>query len=1005
MSSACSFRWHLCSVLVLVLIFPGFTQTIAPRFETLDVENGLSQNSVYRIFQDRTGFMWFGTADGLNRYDGTSIRAFKYTAPSITLANSNTIRGYLLEDQPGHMWYANETGIYFYNPITEKIGQAFDFLTNQEAGFLYYNALALDDQSNFWLLDPGHGIARFSTQTRSIETLKFPESIKPGEFAVLPKSGKRHVYLEIPNRSGVLRFDRVTQAYDWIFADQMNVNVVAESSHLFVRKEGSLYYYDSTHHRLQDLPIQITSPVSDAIQDGYGRFWISTLGDGLHLYDPHQDKTWAYRNDRTRSNTLPSNFVTDLFIDADQNLWIGMDGGGVSRMDLKLPRFNIFSLSDGDPVLNDYFIRCFYEDERGRIWFGTLQDGFFIFDPRQSAIKKYSRENGLPGNSVGSIFRDRKGQVWIGYNEGISRFDEATGKFYPVPMEHAQYFNRPDNYVTQIMELASGELLLSCYYGIYKIEQDEPGQYLGTNWKEFTSRAVGIIQTPDGHYWAASQVQGLYHVLPDEPRILDARVLFSRINIKSLHQDEQNPQLLWICSGAGLIRFDTQTGDYKLYDEQAGIPGSFVYGLLEDADHNFWLSTNSGLCFFDRKSETFQRFTVEDGLQSNEFNSGAFYKGPSGTLYFGGIKGFNWFSSGAERPMRTPPRSRVTSVQVNDVVVSHDSTFYFTRSLARPHHQNDYVFEFAVFDYTHPEANKVQYMLTGWDKDWITTNQKIARYSNLAPGSYHFKVRASTGNSAWGPEDQVSILIRAPFWQTAWFYGLVGLIGLGMLVAGTRYMAHRKIEKKVRELEMQRAVWDERERISKDIHDDLGTGLSKISILSELAKQSKSADDFTQRQLEKISDSSHELIDNLGELIWSHNPANDSLTKLFWYIREHLSPVFDGTTTVLQLSLPALTTDRMVPAAWRRNVFLAVKESLHNVLKHAQASRVELNFNVHDEHLHISISDNGRGFELTRMTPGNGLSNIRKRMADCGGSVSIESQPGAGTHVHLIVPL
>lgn len=1003
MRSACSFRWHLSSVLVLILILPGFSQTIAPRFETLDVENGLSQNSVYRIFQDRIGFIWFGTADGLNRYDGNTIRVFKYTAPSIAFANSNTVRGLLLEDQQGRIWYANETGIYFYNPVTEKIEQAYDFLTKQGSGFVYYSALALDEQGDFWLLDPGRGVIRFSIYTKLVETFKYPSSIRPGEYALDPQSGKRYFYLQVPNRNGVLRFDKNAHTYDWIFEDLPNVNVVAESTQLFVSKNESLFFYDSTNHRLEPIPIQTISTISYAQQDAFGRYWVATRGDGLHVID--RGKPWVFRNDRSKLKTLPSNFVTRLFIDADQNLWIGMDGGGVSRLDLRPPRFNIFSLSDGDPVMKDYFIRCFYEDDHGRIWFGTLQDGFFIFDPQNKRIKKYSSENGLPGNSVGSIFRDRKGQVWIGYNQGISRFDEATGKFYPVPMEHAQYFNRDDNYVTQIIELPSGELLLSCYYGIYKIEQDKEGRYRCTNWKEFTSRAVGIIQTPDGHYWVASQVQGLYHVYPEEPRTLDTRVFFSRINLKSIHQDEQNPQLLWLSSGAGLIRFDTQTGSYKLYDEQAGIPGSFVYGLLEAADHNFWLSTNSGLCFFDRKNETFQHFTVADGLQSNEFNSGAFYKGPSGTLYFGGIKGFNWFSTGAERPTRTPPRSRVTSVQVNEVVVSHDSTFYFTRSLARPHHQNDYVFEFAVFNYTHPEANKVQYMLTGWDQNWITTDQKVARYSNLSPGSYHFKVRASTGNSAWGPEDQVSILIRSPFWRTAWFYGICSLIVLGMLGAGTRFIAHRKVEKKIRELEMQRAVWEERERISKDIHDDLGTGLSKISILSELAKQSKSADDFTQRQLEKISDSSHELIDNLGELIWSHNPANDSLMKLFWYIREHLSPVFDGTTTVLQLSLPDLTTDRSVPAAWRRNVFLAVKESLHNVLKHAQASRVELDFKVHDQHLHIYITDNGGGFDPSRTTPGNGLINIRKRMADCGGSVSIESQLGAGTQIHLIVPL
>lgn len=998
-----------CLILSLFLgSFLSVAQPIVPQFETLDVENGLSQNSVYRIYQDKKGFMWFGTADGLNRYDGENIRVFKSVNPELATANSNFIRGWLCEDKQGRIWFANETGIYFFNPIKEQIEQAYDFLNETQSGFVYYNLLLLDRNENLWLTNPEKGVVRFSIHSKQFKVLDYPNTINENEFGAFPQPGASHIYLHFSTKPGVLRFNVYTEEYDWVFQEYSSVIVRSENKKLIISQDKKLFYYDSVHNELRNIPINSKSWISEALVDSLGRYWISTMGDGLQTYSTEQQRSIDYRHDLSRLKSLPSDITTCLFIDADQNLWIGMDGGGVSRLDLKPPRFNIFPLSQGDyPILKDYFIRCFYEDERGRIWFGTHLNGFVIFNPNDGSLKKYSQDNGsLPGNSVGSIFRDRDGRIWIGHDHGISLFDESRNQFKHVPIKLANTSYPINNQVTQIIQLRSGELMMTTFFGIYIIRPDGKGFYEGFNWKNFTSRTTGALQTTDGHVWVSSQVEGLFHVRPEDSLVIHGQKFFNRINIRSIHQDEQERDVLWLCTGAGLIQFNTRTTKYTRYNEEDGIPGGFVYGLIEDEQNNFWISTNSGLCYFDRKAGTFQTFTVKDGLQSNEFNRGAFYKGPSGSIYFGGIKGFNWFRSGAEKATSKPPKSGVISTLVNDVAVTNDSTFFFTRSLSLPHNRNDLLFEFAVFDYTRPEANKIQYMLEGWDKQWITTYQKSTRYSNLPHGNYIFRVRASNSASDWGDEDQVWVLIRAPFWNTNWFYTVVSLTLFGVIVGITRMIAQRKYEKKLQEIHKQRAVFEERERISKDIHDDLGTGLSKISILSELARQSKGVDAFTQRQLDKISISSHELIDNLSELIWSHNPANDSLRKLLWYIREHLSPIFDETDTTLTISLPDMKEDIDVPAEWRRNIYLVTKESLHNILKHAKASQASLTYSIVNSHLNIVIYDNGKGFDLNaKSSSGNGLANIHKRIADCGGTVYFESTPGHGTTIHIKVPI
>lgn len=1002
-------RWLICLTFFSLHQYGIAQQHLQPRFETLDVENGLSQNSVYRIYQDKRGFMWFGTADGLNRYDGTNIRVFKSKSKAIAKANSNYIRGWICEDDLGRLWYANETGIYFYNPVKEEIEQAYDFVNEQIKGLVYYSVLTLDNDNNLWLTNPGKGVVRYSIHSKTLEVIKFPDDIKQNEFAITPLPTNRYIFLQIPTKPGILRFDLRLKQYDWLFKEYENVFVRSDSRELFLIQDKKLFHYDSLTREVRDVPLNLSSPISDVFLDSAGRYWISTFGDGIHVYHPKERKSYVYHHETATSKSLSSEITTCLFKDSKDNLWIGTDGGGVSRIDLKPPRFNIFPILPSEhPELNDYFVRCFYEDPQGRIWFGTSLEGLVIYNPIEGTLKKYSHRTGdkksLPDNSVGSILRDSSGNIWVGHNKGISLFDEKKNQFLHVPiMPHPNVMTNNIR-VTEIKELIGGKLLVSSSFGIYIIQKDKEGFYYGYTWKDFTSNTSGVLQSKNGIIWVASQVQGLYGVRPTDSLIWAGQNFFDRINIRSIHQDEREPEIIWLCSGAGLIRFDTHSKEYKFFSEEHGIPGSLVYGMVEDENQNFWLSTNSGLCFFDRKKETFQNFTVKDGLQSNEFNTGAFYKGPSGTIYFGGIKGFNWFKTGVERFNQKPPRAVVVSTMVNDQRIVNDSSFYFTRSLTLPYNRNDLSFEFAVLDFARPEANKVQYQLEGWDKQWITTYLKSVRYSNLPHGKYILRVRASAGD-VWGREDQIVISIKAPFWDTTWFYGGLSLFILLFVVGITRMIANRKFERKFREIEKQRAISEERERISKDIHDDLGTGLSKISILSELAKQTH-GEEFTTRQLEKISQVSHELIDNLGELIWSHTPTNDSLQKLFWYIREHLSPAFDGTDIKFKIVFPELIEDRDIPAEWRRNIFLVTKEALHNVLKHSQASIVSLKFSIQDKKLMMVVTDNGRGFDVKlKASTGYGLANIRKRVEDCGGTLQITSTIGEGTTLRIEVPL
>jgi signal transduction histidine kinase/ligand-binding sensor domain-containing protein len=998
------------SVLLLILTLPGFGQLITPRFETLDVEKGLSQNSVYRIYQDKRGFVWFGTSDGLNRYDGERMRAFKWRKEPLIMANTNVIRGYLCEDIRGRIWYANETGIYYFDPIHERTHQERNFLSDKNDGFIHYRGVMLDQQEVFWIAGP-QGLVGYSLASGKTISVNVPVEVKGNQYITFIEPAGRYIYLSVTDHPGILCFDVQHHTFEWLFTEYDNLIVRKDRQGIFLIQQNKLYRYDSATQIINTFPITTANPIRHVLQDPFGRIWLATFGDGLLVYQPDGRRVQQFRHDLSKPQSLPFDVLTSLFIDDTNNLWIGTDGGGVARLDLKPPRFNLFPLSaELFPEISDYFIRCLYEDNRGRIWFGTLQNGLLCYDPNTVTLRKWSHEPGnpfsLPNNSVSALLIDRDGNWLIGHDGGVSLFDEQTNRFKTISLELHPGVRDVNNPVFQLLQLSSGDIMMASFYGTYLIRKDSKGFYHGSNWKGFSSNVTGLAQTPDGHIWIATQFQGLYHVRPEDPLVNSAKIFLGRINLRSIHQDEQHPEILWLCSGTGLIRFDTRTHAYRVYNEAHGISGDLVYGALEDPQHNFWLSTNSGLYYFDQEKESFQNFTVRDGLQSNEFNTGAFHKGASGTLYFGGIKGFNWFLPGAEQPREPPPRSGIIAVYANDISVSDDSAFHFSKKLSLNYQQNDLAFNFAVFDYSNPEANKIQYKLDDWDESWITSYTKTARYSNLPPGEYSLRMRASNSGEVWGEEDRVNITIQSPFWKTRWFYATVGMLVIGGVISITRIIAQRKLNRKLQELEKQQAVMRERERISKDIHDDLGSGLSKIAILSELARHSKGGDEFTGRQLDKISEASHELIDNLGELIWSHNPTNDSLKKLLWYIREHLSPIFDGTETRFTITIPDLEEDINVPAAWRRNIFLATKEPLHNILKHAKATEATLTYEISEGKLKMVVWDNGCGFEVNeRTTSGNGLTNIRNRVEDCGGVMKIESKSGGGTMLQIEAPL
>ena len=1005
-------------LLVIFSVCAGYcstSQTLIPRFENLGVNEGLPHSSVYSITQDKKGFMWFGTADGLCRYDGSVLKIFKYASQYEQDVVNNFVRGKMQEDKAGNIWYCNEAGIYKLDFVKERVIRVRVF-DKKEFNNVAFRSVYLDINNNLWMFNIIEGVVAYNIATGSLTKYPLPYKIDLSKiilnFTNVDDAG--NIWIKFGSKADpFIIFNMLSGKY--------SLRLVKDAPHavFFEKKKQVLAYDDKLVYDYGGSIPSVTIPKIidgkktpfysfDGISDNYGRLWMTARGNGLFYYDEKNNRLHEYHHDNSKIKSLPFDLTTCLFIDRNENLWIGMDGAGVVKLDLKQPKFNLFPLSEGDfPVLIDYFTKCFFEDSTGRIWFGSHTGGLNIFDYTKQTLINYhhvnNRPNSLPGNIVGSILKDRDGKMWIGSSGGISMFNESEKSFETIIIQDLpKLYPLRNNFVYKMMQLANGDFLAATLLGIIKVVKEKSGKYKGyyfSNNRVLISGTTDIAEMPDRMVYATLPGLGLYQLIPDGNSYKLTNTFLNGIDLRSVRKDEKNAGYLWIGSGIGLIHFNTATHAYKVWNEKDGMANSYVYGSLEDATGNLWISTNKGLSSFNPKENKFENFSFLDGLQSNEFNTQAFYKSNTGVFYFGGIRGFNWFKPGYVSKEKIKPVAAITRIEISDSVFQKDSAFLLQQTITVPYNKNDFSFQFAALDYTRPEANNIQYTMQGWDAGWVTADNRSARYANLPPGNYTLKLKVANADGVWSDEQKINIIIQSPFWKRSWFVVALALLLIAAIVFITYRISQQKAKKKLRLLEKQIAVDDERNRISADMHDEIGSGITHIALLSELIQTQHKDSAELKKDIHKIGISSRKLVQTMSEIIWALNPQNDTLENLLAYIREQSYQYFEPMNVQFDIYFPDTIPDIKLSNAERRNLYLVTREALNNAMKHSGAECIELKMEMLESTCCFSVTDNGVGINLKINKPGNnGIVNMKKRMTDIGGSIEWLTQQ-SGTSV------
>lgn len=753
--------------------------------ENFDNRNGLTQNTVWSIVQDKRGLLWIGTDDGLLRYDGYQFKVYRSVIGQTQngLA-SNSIR-HLFYENDAFLWICTPNGLSRLNLLTDSLKS---FLPN-----VRIRRIARRDSHSLWLAT-NKGLFYFDKQ-RERYFCKVPDKnilnvVDAGDgkifFTTFEKSWvldtKRnrcyHVLPEMPLDDNIRPIVKQGK-YLWIGVNHVGLWQVEAQTFRVVRK------YDLR----KQLPLLGDFPVRDILIDRSQRMWLS-IHSGLLYFDVATQKLEFLASDLAyqRLNSLKGSPLIDLFEDSSGLLWVGSNNSGINKVNLRLDKFRTINQENG---LNYNFVLSFAE-YRNNLLIGTDGKGVNVWNRMTNRFSVIQAKE-VPQNQLFSMCEVQPGLFWCATAQGLTQLDMQLRKFTAPALSHRGLFDSlSSTSVRTIYRDSHQRLWIGSGLGL--ISYDLPTHKFIYWHKESKDGDMvsSFKEDSHGNVWIG-RGKGLQVYSYTQNKITQIPLLIPSTNIEFGDISNVNmsgDSVLWLSNyRVGIGRYNLKTKQFKLYTPAEGLSNSIVYGSLMDEQGYVWISTNMGLSRLDPKRETFTNFDVYDGLQNNEFNGGSYLLLRSGEMVFGGVNGFNIF-----RPTGLKQKSNQSQVAITDVKIMNQSVPFANKSeLEISYKQNFVAFDFAALDFTSPQKNQYAYQLEGVDKNWIYSgNRHFVSYSQIPPGEYTFKVKASNSDGVWNETPvTLRLVVTAPFWAKSWFQYLAIAAGVIGVIAFFTYRIRR----------------------------------------------------------------------------------------------------------------------------------------------------------------------------------------------------------------------
>jgi ligand-binding sensor domain-containing protein/signal transduction histidine kinase len=1016
--------------------------------DSWDSEKGLPDNFVTSIVQTPDGYLWIGTYNGLARFDGSRFVTFK---PENTpqLGHERIVKLFL--DSQGTLWINTydgslttlRNGVFTreWNGAGKNISEAWLISSNsRRIIFAFRSGLLISRATNpggpkDWqvLKPPGHphgatypnGATYCQDQTGSLWCSTLDGNlwrIRNSQYELVPKNAGlrgQTVNWLAADLSGHIWAGTEKELAEWNGERFQNMapqgegdlNVAALSftrdGAILVAANGRLRKllngkwvaeFDAWPDLMQEQQFH-----SSLYEDREGGIWRVSRGMGIFHIDPK-----GVTRQISTGDGMPGDHATSFLEDQESNIWVGLGNSGLAR--LRLNHFETLA-APGEPSRPAISV-C--EDQSGALWVGTYGGGLDCW--QNGSVVKFQIPTQKWDDFVFSVYPDTHGKLWISAGlEDLFRFE--GGKLEPSPVAvHA---------VKSILVDREGRVWLGRKDGLDCWADGKLGEWTPFN-GPLSTPVRAVAEDTRGIIWIGADDGNIYHFDGGQLQALQLPAYPAHQGIWSLLADADGT--LWIgTADAGLLHLDG--GRFVRFTSKAGLPDDLICQILDDQQGNLWLGSHHGICRVSKAAlaafaagktseiscSIYGRSDGLPTLQCSDMYQPSAWRGADGKLWFATARGVV-----GVQPAEVPVNSRTPPVVIEEFLIGGKSQALPAGDRSHPAllkispGMENFEFHYTALSLTDSDKIQFRYKLEGFDSDWVNPGgRRWAQYSYLSPGTYRFRVMACNNDGLWNQAGAtIDVRVLPHFWETWWFLSLLGLASIAGVASVVRYVSYRQWRREMARLEHQRDLERDRTRIARDIHDHIGSGLTRINLLNELLLGDPAC--ALPQRVAQITSVTCELMGAMDEIVWALNPKNDTLDSLISYLSDFAVEYLRAAKIVTRINVPSPLPAWQLTSEVRHNVFLAVKEILNNIVKHSRAGEVCLTLKLGAGPAAIEIRDNGRGFQVASVpldmpigaahSTGNGLDNLQKRASSIGGECLICSAPGTGTSIELTIP-
>lgn len=940
------------------------------KFKHFTPSNGLSQISVIAILQDKKGYLWFGTRDGLNKFDGHEFTVYKHKIGDTTSLSHNSIHS-IYQDSYGNLWVGTQNGLNRYNPNQDNFIQ-YTFEDQQQAakGNIVWEVIQIDKE-RLWVATD-NGIFQINIKTHQINRKligdRHQSTDKQIRCFLKTNDGNiwiaRTKYIEIynPVKKSSKRIEYPKRNKNNIHLNNIVTLFADQKNSIWLGYEQGLAQYDPQSETFVDFELQgkepITTSVRSICEDLYGNLWIGAYS-GLYLLDPKFSNIKHIVHDENNATSLSQNSIHKIIRDSRGDMWLGTWANGINYYSKDNAAFKTIPFGNTSNKLNYRVVSGIAEDKRGNLWIGTEGGGLNFYDIKTKEIAYYKHDpqnpNSLSADNVKSVLIDQNDNIWIGlYDGGLNFLNPRQRPF------KFQKIDFPDTYavplkgykIQTLLEDRNGNIWIGTSTGgviFYDVEKK-----LFSKIDEDVKMILSITQTKDPNLLLVGGDSGL--------DIIDIRTKETeKLHITGNEENEfplyitcifvDQANNYWIgTEGKGVYIYNPEKRTVKTFRTKDGLPNDIVYGILSDNSGDIWISTNNGISRLEGSTHAIKNFNQADGLQGNEFNYGSFFKSKSGELFFGGINGLTFFNPEHIYINDFRPTIDIMKVQVNNELYAHISDA--VSEIKLKHNENNFSIDFTSLSYLRSEKNEFAYILEGNDKNWIDIgNQRKAVYTNIKEGSYTFRVKGSNNDGIWN-EHGASFHIRvlpAP-WKTWWAYTLYLLVFGGLFFYIRKLILLRTKERK--EKEKIEEINQLKLNLFTDVSHDFRTPLTLIIGPLEKMIRSKSGDHFVQEQHGIMYRNARMLLQLINEILDFRKTETNKLslqcseTNIVPFI-EDIKKSFDALAEKKNISYTLIKSHETI-SVWFDKIKL--KKIIYNLLSNA------FKFTENDKEITVHVS-------------------------------------------------